>query len=72
MQFLLQFPENDVYVNPNIEKNKLLVCICKPIEDINQYNGKQKLLFLLLDKYASTHVHFPTHETKQREIYQTW
>jgi hypothetical protein len=68
MQFLLQFPENDVYVNPNIEKNKLLVCICKPIEDINQYNGKQKLLFLLVDKYAGTHVHFPTHEITQREI----
>ena len=68
MQFLLQFPENDVYVNPHLEKNKLLVCISKPIDDINQYDGKQKLLFLLVDKYAGTHYRFITHETIEREI----
>ena len=60
LQFLLKFPDNDVYVNPLYKKGELFICITKHFFRDEQGLVKHKPIFLIVDKYASTKTFHPS------------
>lgn len=70
LQFLLQYPHQDVFVNPFFRYDQFLVCISKnSINTLN--NDQQQLTFLIVDQFANTKEYSPTKTFVEQEIQPT-
>jgi len=71
IQFLLQYPHQDVFVNPFFRYDQFLVCISKKtIEELKE-NHKQQLTFLIINQFADSKEYYPTVKFIEQEILPT-
>lgn len=71
IQFLLQYPKHDIFVNPFFRHDQFLVCVSKtPINRLKD-DIKQALNFLIVDQFAEANEYHPTATFIEQEILPT-
>jgi hypothetical protein len=68
LQFLLKFPNNDIYVNPFYKKSQLFICITRHYFKDELGAIRHKPIFLLIDEYGSYKSIQPSEMELDKEI----
>jgi hypothetical protein len=71
IQFLLQYPKHDIFVNPFFIYNQFLVCVSKTPINRPKDDIKQALTFLIVDQFADAKEFHPTATFIEQEILPT-